>query len=462
MTPSSPEDNLRLTVPSRGEQVAGWATQVIGGPTGRYAAVGRRGISYAVTVLSALASVMVALGVGQKTYCVKNGWSAPDSLWRACYSDVAVGLNVEGGPWAKGGPGENQPVLTAILHWVLRKVVPSGSGLSVQQYYFAICAVVVALLVAATVIATAHLLRGTPWLAAHVALSPVLITASLISLDMFGVALATFGFLFWVRERPALAGIALGAATMARSYPLVIVAAIALVALRDRRSEALARMLGAGTVTAVACLAVAYLAGGDPFTVYRNWNAAGPGYGSPWFLLTLLKVDVDPSAATWLAVFGWLLALLVGAYLVRRPAHLTPLAPLALTMLVIVFVTGKSFPVQQALWILPFLALTAFRWREHLVWAGVEIVTFVITMLFIATRTGGVKGVAWQTYLIFVVTRLVAWVSVAWVSWESAEELQDHHDPESAAEADRQLVADLAHGNFSTGGDDSEIVGGPA
>ena len=60
------------------------------------------------------------------------------------------------------------------------------------------------------------------------------------------------------------------------------------------------------------------------------------------------------------------------------------------------------------------------------------------------------------------VTRLVDWVSVAWISWESAEKLQDHHDPESAAEADRQLVADLAHGNFSTDGDDSEIVGGPA
>ena len=42
-------------------------------------------------------------------------------------------------------------------------------------------------------------------------------------------------------------------------------------------------------------LAVAYLAGGDPFTVYRNWNAAGPGYGSPWFLLTLLFAATGPS-----------------------------------------------------------------------------------------------------------------------------------------------------------------------
>lgn len=458
MSPSASDQDLRLTVPSRGEQVADWATRVIGGPTGRYAAIGRRGGAYAVTVLSALASVMVALGAGTKTYCIKNGWGAPDSLWRTCYSDLAVGLNLEGGPWAKGGPGENQPVLTALLHWGLREIVPGGSSLAVQQYYFAFGAVIIALLVAATVIATARALPDTPWLAAHMALSPVLITVSLISFDILGVALATFGLMWWMKDRPTLAGAFLGAAVMARSYPLIIVAAIAMVALRDRRTDALAKLLAAGTVAVVVCLGLAYLFGGDPFTVYRNWDAAGPGFGSPWFLLTQMGVSVSASTVTWLAVFGWLLALLVGAYLVRRPAHLTPLAPLVLTMLVIVCCTGKSFPVQDALWILPFLALTAFRWREHLIWAGVEVAAFVMTMLFIASRSDASKGPAWQTYLIFVVTRMVAWVSAAWVSWESAEDLADFTDPAGAARAEQLLREELSTPDV----DDSEIVGGPA
>lgn len=457
-------DDLRLTVPSRGEGVAGWSSQVIGGPVGRYAAVGRRGISYSVTVLSALASVMVALGALSKTYCISNGWGAPDSLWRTCYSDLAVGLTTEGGPWAKGSAGDNQPVLTAVLHWVIRQITPDGSTLAVQQYYFAFGAVVIALSVAAAVIALAGALRDTPWLAAHLALSPVLITASLVSFDAFGVALATVGLVLWLRDNSLAAGVLLGAAVMARTYPLIIVAAIVLVALRDRRTADLTRLLAAGTAVVVVCFGVAHLAGGDPFTVYRTWNAASPGYGSPWFVLTLLKVPVAASTATWLAVAGWVLALLVGVYLVRRPRHLTPLPPLALTMLVIVMATGKTFPVQQALWILPLLALTAVRWREHLLWAGVEVAYFVLTMLYIASRSDVDKGVPAALYLVFALIRLIAWGAITWISWETAEELQDFHDPDGAARHEEwttrqsSTAADEGTG-FSTGdGRDSLIV----
>lgn len=455
---TSTDDDLRLTTPSRGEGVVSWATPVIGGVSGRYAAVGRRGISYAITVLSALASVMVALGVAQKHFCVQRGWGAPDSLWRACYSDLAVGVTAQGGPWAQGGPGENQPVLTAVLHWLVREAIPSGSSLAAQQYYFAFGAVLIALFIAAATIATASAMRDTPWLAAHIALSPVLITASLVSFDAFGVALATIGLVLWMRDKPLVAGVVLAAAVMARSYPLVIVAAIAMVALRDDRLRDLVRLLAAGTAVVAVCFGVVFLLDGDPTLVYRNWNAAAPGYGSPWFLLSILKVQVSASTATWLALFGWLFALFVGAYLVRRPRHLTPLAPLALTMLVIVMITGKAFPVQQALWILPLLALTAVRWREHLVWAGVEVTYFVMTMLYIASRSDADKGMPAATYLIFALVRLIAWGAITWISWESAEELEDHRDPEAAAARDAWLERELS----TAEGGDSHVVPGPA
>ncbi len=452
-------DELRLTVPSRGEDVVGWSTEVIGGPVGRYAAVGRQGMSYAVVVLSSLASVFVALGVVQKEYCVRNGWGAPDSLWRACYSDLPVAAGQTGGPWSAGGPGQSQPVLTAVLHWGLRVILPTETGVAAQRTYFTAGAIVIALLVAATVIATASMLRGTPWLAAHAALSPVLVTASLVSFDMFGVALATIGFALWVRGRPLPAGLLLGLAVMARTYPLVLILAIALVAVRDRRTADLGRMLLGVVVACAVCLGGAYAAGGDPLLVYRNWNAQAPGFGSPWQVMGLLKMPVSAHTASALAVIGWVIALLVGVYLTRRPRHLTPLAPLAMTMLVIVMCTGKSFPVQQAVWLLPLLALVAMRWREHLIWATVEVVYFVMTWMYVAGSSDPNKGLAPEGYLIFALVRLVAWAAIAWIAWESAEQLEDFRDPQGAAAAEAELAGQLAE-KFST--DDSAIVRGRA
>lgn len=451
----STRDDLRLTVPSRGEDVVAWSTEVIGGPTGRYAAVGRQGMTYAVVVLSSMASVFVALGVVQKEYCVRNGWGSPNSLWHACYSDLPVAAGQTGGPWSAGSGGQSQPVLTAVLQWLLRVVLPNEAGGAAQRTYFAAGAVLIALLVAATVIATMSALRGTPWLTAHVALSPVLVTSALVSFDMLGVALAAIGFALWMRGRPLPAGILLGLAVMARSYPLVLIAAIVLVAIRDRRTTDLGRFMLGAVVSCAVCLGGAYVAGGDPLTVYSTWYQQGPGYGSPWQVMGLLKMPVSAHAASVLAMLGWLVAVVVGAYLCRRPRHLTPLAPLAMTMLVIVMCTGKSFPVQQAVWLLPLLALVAMRWREHLIWATVEVVYFAMTWMYVAASADPNKGLAPEGYLIFALVRLVAWAAISWIGWESAEQLEDLRDPAGARTAQAELDRELSTG-------DSAIVGGRA
>ncbi|NHN57280.1 DUF2029 domain-containing protein [Calidifontibacter sp. DB0510] len=445
----------RLTVPSRGDAVAAAAVEFAGGPTGRYAAVGRHGLRYAVAVLSALASVLVALGVLQKNHCVRSGWSSPGSLWRACYSDLPIGLTATGGPWASGGPGHNQPVLTAVLQWAVREITPASDALGQQQRYFAFAAVIIAVLIGLTVAATAAMLPRTPWLAAHVALSPVLITAALVSFDVFGVCLATLGMAAWYRRRPELAGVLLGLATMARTYPLVLVAAIALIALRDGRRAELTRLLIAAAGAIAVSLGIAFLWGGNPFQVYGGWLDAAAAYGSPWFIPTMVKHPVSATTATGLAMIGWAAAIAVGVYLTRRPARQTPLAPLALTMLVIVLATGKALPVQACLWVLPLLALCAVRWRDHLVWAGVEIVYFVMVWMYAAAGANPGKGLPSAAYTVFLLVRLIAYAGLAWLAWETAEELDDHLDPEGAAAADAELAAVHAEHRalFAVGGE---------
>lgn len=376
-------------------------------------------------MLSALASVLIALGVLQKNHCVRDGWGSPGALWRACYSDLPVGSSgPKGGtPWSAGAAGHNQPVLTAILDWLVKQLTPGGNALATQQMYFAIGTAIIVLLIALTTLATASMVRETPWLAAHVALSPVLITAALVSFDVLGVALATLGMALWARKHPVAAGLCLGAAVMARTYPLVLLGAIILIALRDGDRGPLARCLAGAGGAIAACLGVAYVLGGDPLEPYRGWWDQAAGYGSPAYLPTVAQHPLPATSVSIIAVLGWVVAFLLGVYLTGRPAIRTQLAPLALTMLVIVLFTGKAVSVQSCLWVLPLMALVALRWREHLLWAGAEIVYFVMTWMFIAGPSNTAKAMPGAAYAFFLLIRMLAYVGIAWASWESSQDL---------------------------------------
>lgn len=412
-------ERARLRTPSLVEGPAVVGSQVLGGSIGRFATIGRRGWPFVAALLSAAASVMVALSVLQKSHCVKVGWGSPGSLWRACYSDIPIGAGGFDNPWSTGGPGHTQPVLTAILTWIAQKLAPGGSGLEQQQMLFAVGAAIVVVCIALTVTATAATVRETPWLAAHVALSPVLITAAMVSFDTFGVALAALGLWAWSRHRPLLAGTLLGAAVMARSYPLVLIAALVLLCLRDGRRQDLTRLLAGAFAVVAICLGLAVAVGGQPFAPYAAWNDSGPGYGSVWLLVQIAGVSIPAHALTVIAVAGWVIALVVGAVLARvRPQAC--FAPLALTMLVIVLLTGKAMPVQVCLWVLPLIALCAVRWRDHLVWAGVEIVYFVMVWMYAAQPSNPDKGLPAAAYAIFSLARTLAYVGLAWAAWDSS------------------------------------------
>ncbi|WP_050671230.1 glycosyltransferase family 87 protein [Luteipulveratus halotolerans] len=411
-----PRTPVRLAVPSRGDGVVAQACEVIGGVVGRYAGVGRRPWTFAAALLSAAASVFVALGVLQKNHCVRSGWSTPGSLWRACYSDLPGAVTAQhlSDPWATGGPGESQPVLTAYLTWLVRLLTPEGSGLVEQRFYFAAAAIVIVLLIAVTVAAVAATLPRSPWVAAHVALSPVLITASLMSYDMLGVALMALGVLAWTRRHPLMAGTLLGAATMARTFPAVVIVAIALVAWRERRQTALWRVLS-GAVAAIAVgLILGWAVGGDPLASYQVWSDQSAGYGSSWLVVQIAGLDLPAAALTALAVIGWVLALVVGVYLATDRERNLDVAHLSLVMLVVVMVTGKSVSVQSALWLLPLIALCGLRWRDHLVWAGIELASFAAVWMYAGTSFNENRSLPGPAYALLTVLRLLAWIGLAW------------------------------------------------
>jgi hypothetical protein len=86
-------------------------------------------------------------------------------------------------------------------------------------------------------------------------------------------------------------------------------------------------------------------------------------------------------------------------------------------MLVIVLVTGTTLTPQASLWLLPLVALVGLRWRDHLIWAGVEAAYFVAVWLYIAGLTTPDRGLPGPDYAGFVLARVAAVVYLAVRVW---------------------------------------------
>jgi hypothetical protein len=442
MSPHPPD----LVAPTRSDPVAAAASQVIGGPLGRYTALARHTAvaswQPAAAILAGLSSLTIALGVLQKGHCLTRGWSNPDQFWHACYSDLPLSSGVGNAlPYVSGSPPLNQPLISGLAMWLVGLAVPDGSILARQQWYFALWAVLVTLLVAALVVVTAASVRRAPWRAAHVALSPVLLLAGLVSVDLLGVLLASVALWAWGRNKIVLAGFVLGLAISARTYPLVLLVAIGLLAVRSGKVGAWARLAGMTLATFLAVSLPWLLINAEGLlSVYRAWWRGAASYGSIWMVPGLLGAG-PPSRVSVLVILGWVVAVVVGAIFALGMGRRPSVAEVSLVMLVIVVLTGKAVPVQAALWVLPLIALVGVTWRDHLIWAGVEAAYFVGVWLYIAGLSKPDRGLPPRYYSELIVLRLLAWLFVLVQVWRMARsrEPASTQDPEDPRGVDQEV-----------------------
>ncbi len=82
--------------------------------------------------------------------------------------------------------------------------------------------------------------------------------------------------------------------------------------------------------------------------------------------------------------------------------------------------TGKSFPVQDSLWLLPLVALALPRWREHLGWFVGEAAYFVCVWLYAASISTPTRGLPGRGYVWVLVLRLVLVGGLVVVTWREA------------------------------------------
>ncbi|HEX8497186.1 MAG TPA: hypothetical protein VF661_08315 [Actinomycetales bacterium] len=437
-----------VVAPTREDPLVAAMSPVVGGPTGRRVGAGRHGWWNAVRVLVVLSMAVLALGVVEKQHCRAQGWTTPDQFWHACYSDLPIvyqsaGLRSGLSPYVADGAQLDHPVLTGLTMWAMSTMVPAGDVLAQTRWYFDLGTVLVAVLLVALVgLTAASAGRRRPWDAALVAVCPLIALSALVSIDLLGVTLASAGLLAWARRRPVAAGVLLGLAVAARTYPAVLVLVLGLLALRAGRLRAWAVTAGACVLTTlVVVLPLVLRDAGAVLSTYRSWSGSPAGYGSLWLLPQTLFADPRPrwmtslglgpttwpaGAVTTLAVAGVLLALAAGAALALGARRRPRVAQLAFVVLAIVVITGKSWPVQASLWLLPLAALAHPRWRDHLVWVGTEAAYFVAVWLYIAAGTSADRGLPATWYSVFVLARTAG---LLWLVWCVVREIRrPEHD----------------------------------
>ena len=429
------------------------ASAVIGGPRGRYALLRDDSSSRLVLAgaLSLGSCLTMLLGFLQKSYCVRFGWGAPQVYHKACYSDLpSYAASLGSGALPYGATSAlPEPLGTGVVLRLLSLVVP-GEGFARQQGMVVAWTLTATVLLVLTTVATLWTCRSRPERAAHVAFAPVVATAALVSLDLAGVALASAALWAWSRRRLTAAGVLLGLAILTRTYPVLLLAVLAVLALRSGTLRDWARTAGVAIITSVLLLfAAGAVYGGGVLTPYRRWVGASAQLGSPWYLPTLAETPLPVVSVTLLALVGWVLALVVGGVIALGANARPRVGEIAIVVIVLVLITGKSLPPQSSLWLVPLVALAGLPWRDHLLWAATEVCYFVAVWLYLGGLDDAVTALPAGWYAAFLVLRLAG---LSWLAYAAARQAL-RRPPRSALDLALQREDDDAAGPTARRGD---------
>jgi hypothetical protein len=388
----------RLVVPSRSDLLLKNFTELIGGPMGARSAPGVvspglftvERVLIILTVLAALCALVI------KGYCRVNGWQSPDQFYSTCYSDFpdffrnrSLGTD----PFAFLGQGQlfDYPVLTGFIAGAVAWLTP-GAGVTNARTlgYFDVNATLVAAAWIVTVLATARLSQRRPWDAAMVALAPGIVLAGTINWDLWAVGLLAVGMLCFARERLVLAGVLIGLATGTKPYAALVLGAVFLLSLRTGRPRAF--LLTAGAAAAAWAVVNVPVAVANPAGWAYSLGLAESreaGYGSAWFSYNLVARRVgwsvlDPGVINGLALVFFLLACVAVAYVALTAPRRPRLAQLAFLLVGALVLTNKVYSPQFVLWLIPLAALARPRWRDFLVWQGVEGLYWAAVWMYLA------------------------------------------------------------------------------
>ncbi|XAS64106.1 glycosyltransferase 87 family protein [Micrococcaceae bacterium Sec5.8] len=442
MQETKPPDHrtrVRLVIPSRSDPLLRNFTELVGGPMGRRSAPGAvsPGFFTVERVLILMTVIAAAIGIVFKSYCRVNGWETPGQFYATCYSDFPElfknrGLGAGAFPFITQGALFEYPVLMGFIAGATALLVPGGDVSAGRILaYFDLNAALIAAVWIITVLATARMARRRAWDAAMVAVAPGMILAGTINWDMWAVGLLALGMYCFSRNKLVLAGVFIGLGTATKLYPVLILGAILLLALRTGRIRVLLITAGAAAAAWLAVNVPVALANPAGWRYFYQFTEDRPaGYSSPWFAYNLVAgrlgwLPLEAAVVNTLALNLFVLAcVLIGILALTAPRR-PRLAQLVFLIVAAFILTNKVYSPQFVIWLIPLLALARPRWRDFLIWQTFEGLHWAAVWLYLGQVTsGGVSqhNIDMPYYVLAVVFHMIAigylMTRVAWDLWE--------------------------------------------
>ena len=424
--------------PSRTDYLVSALSNLIGGPVGRHAVIGRARFLTPLRVMFLIALVFLALGWSTKAACLQStgtatgdqrvaNWDNQRAYYELCYSDTVplygaellsqgkfpyksswVETDSSGKPQTRydGRPAiryMEYPVLTGVYQYAsmaLAKTYTALSKLNVLPVvaevvvFFDVAAIGLALAWLATVWATAGLAGRRVWDAALVAASPVLIFQIFTNFDALPTALAIGGLLAWARRRPVLAGVLIGLGAAAKLYPVLFLAPLLLLGLRTGRLAEVVRSAAVAVATwLLVNLPVMLLFPRGWSEFFRLNTRRGDDMDSLYNVIKSFTHwrGFDPALGFWeppeslnaVVAVLFLSCCAAIAYVALTAPTRPRLAQLAFLIVAAFLLTNKVWSPQFSLWLVPLAVLALPHRRILLAWMTVDAVVWVPRMYYL-------------------------------------------------------------------------------
>ncbi|MET3961964.1 putative membrane protein [Marmoricola sp. OAE513] len=425
-----------MNEPTRDDPVATALSEVVGGP------VGARGRPHSwwtpVRVLLAVFSVVFMLSLVQKYPCGQTNWSNEKVRYsKMCYSDVPYlytgrGFAEHRWPYAETTDRYQTmeyPVLTSYFAWgasIVTSWMPSGPPQEVRAQtesgalwglpgmakevntYFLVTAIMLLVCGLGATYFLAGASPGRPWDAMAFAASPTLLVTGLVNWDLLAVLFTAGALWAWARGKPVLAGVMVGLGVAAKLYPLFLLGAFLIDAIRRRKPSLFGVTAVAALVAWIAANLPAMASNAEAWKLFWSFNSdRGADLGSLWLVLQQHGATVTAhtinvwSGAFFVVACGAILAL--GMMAKKRPQ----VAQIAFLVVAAFLLVNKVYSPQYVLWLLPLAVLARPRWRDLLIWQATELVYFASVWFYLGGWLAPSSGENPTVYQLAIVARLL-------------------------------------------------------
>ncbi|HHU66686.1 MAG TPA: DUF2029 domain-containing protein [Corynebacterium sp.] len=386
----------------------------LGGPVGRFAAVGRQRWWTPLRVLISVALVFLSFGFLSKARCLEGvrgedgviglNWSGDRQYIAACYNDITPlyggrGLDQPGFPyaysWVEGDLTRylEYPVLAGLFQgavaWVSRLTYPlierTPFTIPEASWYFGLTALVMSALWVLTIRMVAELAGHRIWDTVLVAASPLVIVHAFTNWDIPSITFAVGAVLAASRGRYGVAGVLIGLGTAFKLWPLYLLGAYLVLAIRDRRFVPFLTMVFSAAVVWLVVnvpVMVMYPAGWGEFLRLNSER------GAEWTTIYQIIVrntplPTYPVGLLNIVSFGLFAAACLAILILGLRAPRRPRAVELIFLIVVAFlVFNKVWSPQYSLWLVIPAVLALPRWRLLLTWMTVDALVWPLLMWY--------------------------------------------------------------------------------